>query len=44
MLDQLFHDPRSLGMVQAAIATLLALGVVLARRQKIHLERETLSP
>ena len=43
MLDQLFHDPRSLGMAQAAIATLLALGVMLiARRQRIHLERETL--
>jgi len=43
MLDQLFLDPRALGLVQAAIATLLALGVVLlARRQRIHLERETL--
>ncbi len=43
MLDQLFHDPRSLGMAQAAIATLLALGVMLiASRKNIHLERETL--
>ena len=43
MLDHLFLDPRTLGLVQAAIATLLALGVVLlARRQRIHLERETL--
>jgi len=43
LLDHLFLDPRTLGLVQAAIATLLALGVVLlARRQRIHLERETL--
>jgi putative ABC transport system permease protein len=43
MLDQLSLDPRTLGLVQAAIATLLALGVVLlARRRRIHLERETL--
>ena len=43
MLDQLFHDPRVLGMVQAAITSVLALGVILlARRQNIHMERETL--
>jgi len=43
LLDHLFLDPRALGLVQAAIATLLALGVVLlARCQRIHLERETL--
>ena len=43
MLDQLFQDPGSLGMAQAAITTIMALGVILlARRQNIHLERETL--
>jgi putative ABC transport system permease protein len=43
MLDQLFQDPRGLGMAQAAITTVLALGVMLlARRQNIHLERETI--
>jgi putative ABC transport system permease protein len=43
MLDQLFQDPRGLGMAQAAITTILALGVMLlARRQNIHLERETI--
>ena len=42
MLDQFFHDPRILGLAQAAVTIALALGVVLlARRQKIHLERET---
>jgi putative ABC transport system permease protein len=43
MLDQLFQDSRALGMVQAAITTALALGVMLlARRQNIHLEKETI--
>jgi putative ABC transport system permease protein len=43
MLDQLFDDPRGLAVAQAAITTALALGVILlARRQSIHLGRETL--
>lgn len=43
MLDQLFPDPRVLGMAQAAITMILALGVMLfARRRDIHLERETI--
>jgi putative ABC transport system permease protein len=43
MLDQLFQDPRSLAMAQAAVAIVLAMGVILlARRWDIHLERETI--
>ena len=42
MLDQFFQNPRVLGLAQAAVTIALALGVVLlARRQNIHLERET---
>jgi putative ABC transport system permease protein len=42
MLNLLFADEISLGLAQAAISILLALGVVaLARMQEIHLERET---
>ena len=43
MLDQLFQDPRSLAMAQAAVSIVLATGVILlARRWDIHLERETI--
>jgi putative ABC transport system permease protein len=43
MLDRLFDDARGLAVAQAAITTALALGVILlARRQSIHLGRETL--
>ena len=43
MLDQFFQNPRSLGAAQAAITIGLALAVMLlARRQNIHLERETI--
>lgn len=42
MLNQLFSEGIELGLAQAAVATLLALGVMLlARRREIHLERET---
>ncbi len=42
MLGQFFHDPRSLGVAQAAITIVFAVGVrLLARRGNIHLERET---
>jgi putative ABC transport system permease protein len=44
MLPRLFHTPLSLGLAQAAVVTLLALGVMLlARRESIRLERETVS-
>ena len=43
MLSQIIHEPLLLGAAQAAVATLWALVVVwVARRQSIHLERETL--
>jgi putative ABC transport system permease protein len=43
MLNQLFVDPLMLGLAQAAAAILLALIVLwVARRQSIHLERETI--
>lgn len=43
MLNQFFYEPLALGLAQAAAATVLALIVVwVARRQSIHLERETL--
>lgn len=42
MLEGLFADQLSLGVAQAAVAALLALGLMLlARSQAIHLERET---
>ena len=42
MLSRLFHDPIALGLAQAAIVTLLVLVVVLlARRESVHLERDT---
>lgn len=42
MLNDLFPDPISLSVAQAAVATTLALLVVLyARRNQIHLERES---
>ncbi len=42
MLNQLFNEGVALGLAQAAVATLLAWGVMLlARRRRIHLERET---
>lgn len=41
MLNQFFSNQIHLGLVQAAVAILLALGVMAAaRRQAIHLERE----
>ena len=43
MLDQLFFDPQTLAMAQAAVAIVLALGVILlARGWDIHLERDTI--
>jgi putative ABC transport system permease protein len=43
MLAQFLSDPLLLGLAQAGVASLLALLVVLAaRRQAIHLERETI--
>jgi putative ABC transport system permease protein len=42
MLNHIFTDQLRLGLAQALAAALLAFAVVLlARRQKIHLERET---
>ncbi|MGD9049909.1 MAG: ABC transporter permease [Anaerolineae bacterium] len=42
MLEQWFQNPRILGTAQAVVAILLAMAVVLlARRRKIYLERET---
>jgi len=42
MLKELFASQLALGFAQAAVATLLAFAVMLlARRRKIHLERET---
>ena len=42
MLNQLFNEGIELGLAQAAVAALLALGVMLlAREREIHLERET---
>ena len=42
MLKTVFHTPISLGLAQAAIASILALAVVLlARRKNIHLETDT---
>ena len=44
MLAKLFHSPLSLGLSQAAVVSLLAVAVMLlARRESIHVERETLS-
>ena len=41
MLDQFFQEPRTLGIVQAAIAGALALAVVLlARHREIHVEKD----
>jgi putative ABC transport system permease protein len=43
MLKELFTNQLTLGCAQAAVATLLALGVMLlARQRNIHLERETI--
>lgn len=43
MLNRFFSEGIELGLAQAAVAALLALGVMLlARRQEIHLERETI--
>jgi putative ABC transport system permease protein len=43
VLERLFQSPLQLGLAQAGVAIVLALGVVLlARRQRIHLEKETL--
>jgi len=43
MLKAHFSDQLALGLAQAAIATLLALAVMLlARQRKIHIERETI--
>lgn len=42
MLSRIFTDPLSLGLAQAAIATLMAMAVVwMARGRGIHVERET---
>lgn len=42
MLNQFFSNPLALGLAQAAATAVLALVVVLiARRQSVHLERET---
>jgi putative ABC transport system permease protein len=42
MLNRLFKDQLQLGLAQALAAAILAYGVVLlARRRKIHLERES---
>ena len=42
MLKELFANQLTLGCAQAAVATLLALAVMLlARQRNIHLERET---
>ena len=43
MLNQLFNEGISLGLAQAAAATLLAVAVMLLARQRmIHLEKETI--
>jgi putative ABC transport system permease protein len=43
MLNQFFHDPLSLGIAQALVATVMALAVMLiAHFARIHLEREIL--
>src|SRR6266851_2493669 len=43
MLKELFTSQLTLGCAQAAVATLLALAVMLLARQRaIHLERETI--
>jgi len=43
MLKELFANQLALGCAQAAVATLLALAVMLlARQREIHLERETI--
>lgn len=43
MLNQFFSEGITLGLAQAAVASLLALGVMLlARKREIHLERETI--
>lgn len=42
MLNEIFGEGVALGLAQATVATLLALGVMLlAREREIHLERET---
>jgi putative ABC transport system permease protein len=44
MLAKWFHAPLSLGLAQAAVVTLVALAVMLlARREEIHVERETVA-
>src|SRR6202035_176756 len=44
MLKELFASQLALGCAQAAVATLLALAVMLlARQREIHLERETVT-
>lgn len=44
MIGRFFHTPLSLGLAQAAVVTLLALGVMLlARLRSIHLERDTVT-
>ena len=43
MLKEFFANQLTLGCAQAAVATLLALAVMLlARQREIHLERETI--
>ena len=43
MLERFFTTPLSLGLAQAALVSVISLAVMLlARRQSIHLERETL--
>ncbi len=42
MLSQFFHDSLSLGIAQAVVAAMMAMGMVMvARYQSIHVERET---
>ncbi|MGD8625119.1 MAG: ABC transporter permease, partial [Anaerolineae bacterium] len=43
MLDRWFQEPRLLGLAQAAVATVLALAVVLlARHREIHVEKDAI--
>ncbi len=43
MLNSLFSDPISLGIAQASITMLLALGVMLvARKESLHIEKEVM--
>jgi putative ABC transport system permease protein len=42
LLSQFFHDSLSLGIAQAVVAAIMAMGMVMvARYQSIHVERET---